>query len=137
MADYNSTSSGEDNPSDIDSENRSLTTDDEKEQTSIVDAEDTSFDYTTLATSLLNRNNSNFQLNTDKKNLIKGSRVNTIKYKQTKAGIENRLFDTIQLFGGNELKPLLVIITIKGIEEKRFYVIIHGRRNEHKLIILS
>jgi len=46
-------------------------------------------------------------------------------------------FDTIKQFGGPEMQPLLDKVEKNKIKEKRFYIILRGRRNEHKRIILS
>jgi hypothetical protein len=95
------------------------------------------FDYTNLAASLFTNNNTIFNFSTEKESLIKGSMVNTFKYTKSKSGIETRFFDTIKKFGGPEMQPLLDEVEKNKIKEKRFYVILRGRRNKHKRIILS
>lgn len=76
------------------------------------------FDYTTLAASLIISNNNNFQLSKEKESLIAGSTVNTVRYSKSKAGIENRFFDTIAQLGGDDMKPLLDFVEVKRIKER-------------------
>lgn len=76
------------------------------------------FDYTTLAASLIISNNNNFQLSKEKESLIAGSTVNTVRYSKSKAGIENRFFDTIAPLGGDDMKPLLDFVEVTKIKER-------------------
>jgi hypothetical protein len=120
MSDNNSESSSEYAPSaesseeEVDStEEEALDTDSNKE-----------FDYTNLAAFLINNNNDTLiNFSTEEDSIIKGSCVNTVHYKKSKVGVENRFFDTIEQFGGKEMKPLLEFIEVKQIKERRFYVI--------------
>jgi len=140
MADNKSDSSSDYVPSGDESENEAASTEDEVNGTEdeVADTESLKdFNYTDLAALLQSSNNANFNLSTEEDGLITGSCVNTVRYKKSKAGIEKRFFDTIDQFGGIEMKPLLEIVEVKKIHERRFYVVLRGRRNEHKRIILS
>ncbi|MFY7882254.1 MAG: hypothetical protein ACOVR6_08160 [Fimbriimonas sp.] len=95
------------------------------------------FDYTALAGLLLQDNNTTFNFSTEEEKLIKESSVNTFRYGKSKEGIEKRFFDTIEQYGGDDLKKLVEVTVRKQIPERRFYVVLRGRRNEHKRIILS
>ncbi len=44
--------------------------------------------------------------------------------------MERRFFDTIQQFGGPKMQPLLEEVEGKKMKEKRFYIILRGRRKE-------
>ena len=133
MSDNNSESSSEYVPSAESSEDEVNSTEEE-----VIDTNsDKEFDYTNLAAFLINSNNDTFNFTTEEDSIIKGSCVNTVRYKKSKVGVENRFFDMIEQLGGKEMKPLLEFIEVKQIKERRFYVILRGRRNEHKRIILS
>ncbi len=95
------------------------------------------FDYTTLAGLLLQDNNTAFNFSTEEEKLITESSVNTLDYGKSKEGIKKHFFDTVEQYGGEDLKKLVKVIVRKQISERRFYVILRGRRNEHKRIILS
>jgi len=133
MSDNNLESSSEYAPSAESSEDEVDSTQEEALDTDF----DKEFDYTNLAAFLINNNNDTFNFSMEEDSIIKGSCVNTVRYKKSKVGVENRFFDTIEQFGGKEMKPLLEFIEVKQIKERRFYVILRGRRNEHKRIILS
>jgi hypothetical protein len=133
MADNKSESSSDYAPSADDSEDEVDSTQEEALETE----SDKEFDYTNLAALLLNTNSDTFDFSTEEDSIIKSSCVNTVCYKKTKAGVENRFFDMVEQFGGNEMKPLLEFVEVKKIKERRFYVILRDRRNEHKCIILS
>jgi hypothetical protein len=126
MKSSSSVSSEEYIPSDIDSENEEASSADEdlgdantSAQEVVEDANSNEpFDYTTLAASLIISNNNNFQLSKEKESLIAGSTVNTVRYSKSKAGIENRFFDTIAPLGGDDMKPLLDFVEVKRIKER-------------------
>ena len=77
-----------------------------------------SYDYTTLAGKLIAEENCNFNFNTEKEALIKNSCVNAFRYGKSKQGLENIFFDTIKMYGGPELQPLLEHIEKKGVSER-------------------
>jgi len=140
MAENKSESSSDYAPSTDDSENDATSIEDEVAgaEDEVADIESQKdFDYTDLAALLQNSNNANFNLSTEEDGLITNSCVNTVQYNKSKAGIEKRFFDTIDQFGGALLKPLLQFVDVKKIKERRFYVVLRGRRNEHKRVILS
>jgi hypothetical protein len=59
---------------------------------------------------------------------VASSLVNTKKYEDSNKGIEARFFDTIDRYGGQQLKYLLEEITTNFEKEKRFYFMLQGTR---------
>jgi uncharacterized protein YajQ (UPF0234 family) len=100
MADNKSEASSDFAPSVNDSENEV----DSSEEEALETESDKEFDYTNLAALLVNINNNNFNFSTEEDSIIKGSCVNTVQYKKSKAGVEKRFFDTVEQFGGDEMK---------------------------------
>ena len=86
MSDNNSESSSEYAPSAESSEDEVNSTEEEVLDTN----SDKEFDYTNLAAFLINSNNDTFNFTTEEDSIIKGSCVNTVRYKKSKVGVENR-----------------------------------------------
>jgi hypothetical protein len=69
--------------------------------------------------------------------LIMTSCVNTKKYEKTEGGIENRFFDTIDKYGGDQLRKLSFFAMDGFKEERLFYIKLRGERSEAKRFILN
>jgi hypothetical protein len=79
----------------------------------------------------------NVNLSKEEEDLVASSLVNTKKYEDSNKGIEARFFDTIDRYGGQQLKYLLEEITTNFEKEKRFYFMLRGAREIAKQKILN
>ncbi len=85
----------------------------------------------------LHQDGTSLNLSKEEEALVTDSLVNTKKYEKTKNGVEARFFDTIDKYGGTELKKLLFQHTTPLQSDRLFYFLLRGRKTEEKRLILS
>jgi hypothetical protein len=81
--------------------------------------------------------NESIGLSKEEEDLVSSSLVNTKKYEDSNKGIEARFFDTIEKYGGPQLKLLLEETTTKYEKERKFYFMLRGERQLAKQKILN
>jgi hypothetical protein len=69
--------------------------------------------------------------------LIMSSSVNTEVYEKSCTGVESRFFDTIDKYGGDTLKPLVMFADDSFMKERVFYIKLRGDRSEFMRFILN
>jgi hypothetical protein len=94
------------------------------------------FNITDLARSLLD-DSSDLHISAEEAILIANSSVNTKKYEKNKKGVEARFFDTLEKYGGNELKKLTSYANDGFRCERLFYIMLRGEKTEEKRFVLN
>jgi hypothetical protein len=107
----------------------------DKETTNEVISEDT-INICDLARNIMD-DNLDPHVSAEELKLIMNSTVNTKKYERSKDGIELRFFDTIDKFGGDQLRKLSCYAMDGFKQERLFYIKLRGDRTEAKRFILS
>jgi hypothetical protein len=69
--------------------------------------------------------------------LIMNSTVNTKQYEKNRNGVKARFFDTLEKFGGEMLRPLM-LFAMDGFKKNRlFYIKLRGEKMQEKRFILN
>jgi hypothetical protein len=77
-------------------------------------------------------NNSSLEISEEEEALVGDSLVNTKWYENAVSGKVTRFFDTIQNYGGPQLKPLLQETTDGNLGKERKIILQHAMRREGK-----
>jgi hypothetical protein len=69
--------------------------------------------------------------------IVMNSTVNTKSYEKNRTGVEARFFDTLDRFGGEQIRKLALFAQDGFKKERLFYIKLRGERTEEKRFVLN